>query len=245
MGPPIHPAVTRSRYPSSMEVRVPLDIEYWTDPFCVWAFTAEPHLDHLVEQYGDQLEVRHRIVPVFGSIVRRFAAGGSWAEAGPAGRAAATARIAREHRPGVEVTGQVWLDDPPASSWSASLAVKAVSLLEADELAPHGATAAYLLGLRDRFFVDNVNMARRSHQLALAEEQRLPLDAIVDRLDDGRALAALYEDHEDRIAANVTGSPTYLFEGGRTRIYGNFRVSVLEATVKTYLEGASAGCSDC
>ena len=221
-----------------------MDVEYWTDPFCVWAFVAEPSLERLCARYEGQIVVRHRIVPVFGSVVRRFATG-AWAAKGPAGRAEVTARVAREHRPDVPVTGQVWIDDPPASSWSAGLAAKAVSLLEEAGEAPDRAAARYLTAMRHRFFVENVNLARREAQLALAEELDLPVAGIEARLDDGRALAALYEDHEDRLAANVSGSPTYLFDGGRTRIYGNFREEVLDATVRTYLEGTLGGGSIC
>ncbi len=221
-----------------------MEIEYWTDPFCIWAFIAEPCLDRIVENHGDQITLRHRMVPVFGSIVRRFATG-AWSEKGPEGRREATARIAATHRPGIEVTGQVWVDDPPASSFGACAAVKAVQLLEQDGEAPEGSAPRYLVAMRHGFFVDNVNYARRPAQLALAEEQGLPVDAISARLDDGRALAALYEDHEDRLAAHVVGSPTYLFDGGRTRIYGNFRGEVLDATVRTYLSGPTGGGSAC
>lgn len=221
-----------------------MDIEYWTDPFCIWAFTAEPQLNRLVENHGDRITIRYRIVPVFGSIVRRFATG-AWSEQGPAGRAAATARIAAEHRPEIEVTGRVWIDDPPASSFGAAAAFEAVQLLEAEGLVEKGAAARYLSGLRHRFFVDNVNLARRDARLALAEDQGLPVAALAERIDDGRAMAALFEDQEDRLAAKVVGSPTYLFDGGRTRLYGNFRAEVLDATVRAYLANETGGGSAC
>jgi len=221
-----------------------IPIEYWTDPFCVWAFVSEPVLQRICTRYQADVDIRQRIVPVFGSIVRRFATG-AWSAKGREGRAEITAQVVREHRPDESVSGQVWIDDPPASSWSAALAIKAVQLLQDDGRVEVGSGLRYLTAVRHRFFVDNVNLARRDAQLALAEAQGIPVDEMVARLDDGRAMAALYEDHEDRIAGNIVGSPTYLFEGGRTRIYGNFKEEVLDATVRAYLEGQKGGGSVC
>ncbi len=101
-----------------------ISFAYWSDPLCVWAYVAQRKLDALLAAHPDTLEVRYHVVPVFGSIPWRFTEG-SWAKAGPAGRQEVTARVAREHgAPGI--TGEVWLKDPPASSWAPGLAIKAV-----------------------------------------------------------------------------------------------------------------------
>ena len=68
--------------------------EYWSDPLCVWAFVAQPKLDRILAESGEHLEVRHHVVPVFGSIPQRFREG-SWADQGVEGRVAATRRVAR------------------------------------------------------------------------------------------------------------------------------------------------------
>ena len=73
-----------------------IEFEYWSDPLCIWAFVAQPKLEHVLEAHGEHLLPRYHVVPVFGSIRERFATG-SWSKAGPQGRAEATRRVAEQH----------------------------------------------------------------------------------------------------------------------------------------------------
>jgi predicted DsbA family dithiol-disulfide isomerase len=220
-----------------------LSFEYWSDPLCIWAFVAQPKLDALLRDHGGELAVDHRLVPVFGSIPWRFREG-SWAKAGPEGRREATARIAREFGH-TTVTGAAWTDHAPASSWAPGVAIKAVFAMEHAGAAPEGAGARYLTALRAAFFVDNRNTALRHEQLAVAEALELDRAPLEQRLDDGTALAALWEDDRERETKRIQGSPTYVFDGGRARLYGNFDEQVLRATVRTMLDGLQAGGSAC
>lgn len=221
----------------------PLTVTYWTDPLCIWAYLAQDKVDRLQARFAERLELDHRVVPVFGSLPRRFASG-SWAAGGPEGRREATLRTAREHgHPEVSAAG--FVTDPPASSWSPGLVAEAVALLERDGAVRAGSTGAVLQALRHAFFVDDLNTARRAVQRRVVEALELPWEAVAARLDDGRALAALVEAHEDRRAANVQGSPTWVFDGGRAMLYGNVSEGVLQATVAELLEGSGSGCSTC
>lgn len=221
-----------------------LHFGYWTDPLCVWAFVTEDRFERLRERYGDLLDDSQHVVPVFGSFPKRFAPGGKWHAQGPEGRMHTTARIAREHgHP--EVSGQVWVDDTPSSSWSAGQALCAVRLLEHDGLAEEGATRAYTRAMRRAFFVDNLNITRRRAQLQVAEGLGLDRGAIEERLDDGRALACLWEDEDERQRLRIQGSPTYVFDGGRVMIYGNYAEAALVAAVGQLVEGLAVGASRC
>ena len=220
-----------------------LTCTWWSDPLCIWAFVGQRRVDDVLHDLGGCVNIACRVVAVFGSVPQRFR-DGSWAGEGPAGRAATTARIAAEHgHP--EVTGRVWVDDPPASSWAPGTAIKAVVLAEAAALLPAGAGARYQAALRTHLFVDNRNTARRSEQLLVAERLGYDLGPIEAALDDGRALAALWEDQQDRERDFVSGSPTWVFDGGRARLYGNFPQGVLDATIRTLLGGDFDGCSSC
>lgn len=220
-----------------------LAFEYWSDPLCIWAYVAQVKLDRLLNTHGPSLTVRYHIVPVFGSMPWRFSAG-SWAAAGPEGRREATERIARDQ--GFKgVTGETWTSDAPASSWAPGMAIKAVLSMEDDEQAPAGSGALYQRALRAEFFEKNRNTARRKVQLDVATSLNLNIALLEQRLDDGTALAALWEDEHHRTEQRIQGSPTYLFDGGRARLYGNFDESVLQATVLTLLQGIKAGGSAC
>ncbi|MCA9491058.1 MAG: DsbA family protein [Myxococcales bacterium] len=216
---------------------------YWSDPMCIWAFVAQRKLDALLRRHGDVLAVDYRVVPVFGSVPERFSRG-AWSRSGVAGRVEATARIAAEHgHP--EVTGEVWAHDPPSSSWAAGAPIKAVIAGEAAGEVPEGLSATYQWRLRCAMFVENRNIARRDVQLAVAEELDLARAPIERRLDDGSALAALFEDHQERERLRIQGSPTYVFDGGRAMLYGNFDEAVLGATVEALVAGLKVGGSAC
>ena len=220
-----------------------IEFEYWSDPLCIWAFVAQSKLEHVLEQHGEHVAPRYHVVPVFGSIRERFATG-SWSKAGPEGRAAATRRVAEQHGRN-DVSGLCWLEDCPASSWPAGVAIKAVFAAEHAEEIDAGKGAVFQWRLRERFFVEDRNVARRDVQLELAEELEIPTAILEGRLDDGSALCALWEDHAKREATGLRGSPTFVFDGGRAMLYGNFSEAILTATVEELVKGLDVGGSDC
>lgn len=226
--------------PSATE---PLSFVHWSDPLCIWAFVAQARHERVLLDYGERIRVRHRVVPVFGSIVQKFRSG-SWAEAGHAGRAAKTREIAE--RFGIsDVDGSMWESDPPSSSWSPGMAVMAVrGMVERGEVSPD-ADRVYLEALRRAAFVDNRNTARRAVQLEVAESLDLDRGTIEADLDDGTALASLWEEHLDREADRVQGSPCYVFDGGREMLYGNVADTVIRATIDALLDGLEPGGSEC
>lgn len=218
-----------------------MQFDYWTDPLCVWAFVAQRRLEEILAAHP-RLRVRHRVVPVFGSVPWRFREG-AWAVPGPEGRAAATRRIGEGC--GWTLTGRVWLDDPPASSWSAGAAVVAAFDLAEEGTIPLAQAEAFQWELRRAFFVENLNTARRAVQLSVAEAVDLPRTPLVARLDDGRAIASLWEHHREREANHIQGSPTWVFDGGRAMLYGNVSHQVLAATVEQLEQESEPGCSIC
>lgn len=220
-----------------------LHFGYWTDPLCIWAYVAQDRLERLFTEFGDALDVDYHVVPVFGSLPWRFSKG-PWAAGGVAARVEATRKVAAEHgHP--EVSGEVWASATPSSSWAPGAAIKAVFALEARGEAPPGTGARYQWALRQRFFVQNQDVCRRAVQLEVAEALGIPRGAVERGLDDGSALAALWEDHNLRDELKIQGSPTYVFDGGRARLYGNFPWGVLHATVAELVAGLQPGCSSC
>lgn len=220
-----------------------LRFQYWSDPLCIWAYVAQDKLDRILSEWSEHLDVEYRIVPVFGSVPERFASG-SWSASGPEGRRDATARVARTH--GHEgVSGAFWVDDAPASSWSSGAAAKAAFIMESAGEIETGLAAKYLLTLRQHAFRHNVNISRRAAQLAAADEAGVPRERLARMLDDGEALAALSVDAEERVSLGLRGSPTYVFDGGRAVLYGNFPFEILHATVAELLRGVGVGASHC
>ncbi|GMV13851.1 MAG: hypothetical protein AMXMBFR56_20750 [Polyangiaceae bacterium] len=220
-----------------------VEFGYWSDPLCIWAFVAQEKLERVLAEFGEHLTVDYRVIPVFGSVPSRFASG-PWRADGVAGRVAATRRIAAEHgHP--EVSGRCWERDCPASSWSAGAAIRAVFAVERAGLAEPGSGPLFQLRLRERFFVQEQNVSRRSVQLDLLEELRIARAPVEELLDDGRALALVWDDFSEKERLKLQGSPTFVFDGGRAMLYGNFSFGVLKSTVEELIRGAGAGGSAC
>lgn len=220
-----------------------LTFSYWSDPLCIWALAAQPKLDRILVEVGDRLSVDYRVVPVFGSIRWRFAEG-PWASGGIAGRVATTRRIA-EQAGRADISGECWHKAMPSSSWAPAAAIKAVCALARDGAIGEDAGSTYQRELRETFFVHEKNIALRAVQLELAEELKLPRGAIESRLDDGSALAAVCEDHAEKERLHIQGSPTYVFDGGRAMLYGNFDFGILHAAIEELLRGVDPGRSAC
>lgn len=218
-----------------------LKFSYWSDPLCIWALVAQQRLDLVLGELGEHVRVDYRIVPVFGSVPWRFAHG-PWSKEGVDGRVLATRKIA-EQGGRTDVSGECWRRAMPSSSWAPAAAIKAVFALEerrGEEVGPR-----YQSALRERFFVGEANIALRSVQLEIAEELGLPRAPIERSLDDGSALAAVCEDHAEKERLRLQGSPTYVFDGGRAMLYGNFGYGILRTTVEELLRGAEHGGSAC
>jgi predicted DsbA family dithiol-disulfide isomerase len=220
---------------------LPLRFSYWSDPLCIWAFVAQQKLDRVLGELGGQVQVDYRVVPVFGSVPWRFAEG-PWASDGVEGRVLATRKIA-EQGGRTDVSGECWRRAMPSSSWAPASAIKAVFGLEGGHAEPAG--PAYQRALRERFFVGEKNTALRSVQLEVAEELGIPRSPIEARLDDGSALAAVCEDHAEKERLRLQGSPTYVFDGGRAMLYGNFSYAILRSTVDELVRGIRPGGSAC
>ena len=218
-----------------------LKFSYWSDPLCIWALVAQQKLDRVLTELGEHVRVDYRIVPVFGSVPWRFAQG-PWAKDGVHGRVLATRRIA-EQGGRTDVSGECWRRAMPASSWAPAAAIKAVFAF--GDGGDEDAGPTYQRALRERFFVGESNISLRSVQLEVAEDLGLPREAIEQRLDDGSALAAVCEDHAEKERLRIQGSPSYVFDGGRAMLYGNFDYGILRSTVDELVRGAGAGGSAC
>ncbi len=218
-----------------------LQFGYWSDPLCIWALVAQEKLDRVLGELGERVRVDYRIVPVFGSVRGRFTHG-PWAKDGVEGRVLATRKIA-EQAGRTDVSGECWRRAMPASSWAPAMAIKAAFALDDGHAEENG--ARYQRALRERFFVGEANIALRSVQLEVAEELVLPRAPIERSLDDGSALAAVCEDHAEKERLRIQGSPTYVLDGGRAMLYGNFDYAILRSTVEELVRGARPGGSAC
>ncbi len=58
----------------------PLIVDYFSDVLCVWAWIAQRRNEELQEQWGEQVELRHHFLNVFGDTAARMEK--QWADRG-------------------------------------------------------------------------------------------------------------------------------------------------------------------
>jgi predicted DsbA family dithiol-disulfide isomerase len=226
-------------------------IDYYSDVLCVWAYLAQIKLDELRRNFGEQIAVRDRYVPVFGSIEAKLR---GWKDrGGAAGYARHVHEVARgfDH---VQMHPAAWSDVSPPSSLGIHLFITAARLAGEDAAIggrslpfPEGRSLSEELAWRLRlaFFKDGLDIARTEIQEQIAAELGLPLEELRCRVDDGRAYAALSEDYQDAERLGIQGSPTFVLNEGRQKLYGNVGYRIIEVNVQELLRDNSDKASWC
>lgn len=229
-----------------------IKLTHFSDLLCIWAYVSQVRVDELKASFGARVQLDYRFIPVFGAVAHRIEKG--WqARGGRAGYAAHVQETARLF-PHIEVHPRLWLDDAPASSANVHLFLKAVQCLIGAGVIPAraapGATGRDMFEelawqLRLAFFRDARNIARREVQFGLAAGLGLPPEPIRSALEDGTAMAELCRDLDLCKELSIGGSPTYVLNEGRQKLYGNVGYKVIAANVQEILQRPEDQASWC
>lgn len=227
-------------------------VSHFSDVLCVWAYVGQVRLSELHRNFGPRVELVYRYLQVFGHT--RSKLDRVWGErGGPQAYNAHVREIAGRFSV-AEVHPELWLRNVPASSAPAHAFIKAVDLVSRDggiDTAPQpafdGRSFAEEVAWRVRlaFFRDLRDVGRHDVLLSIADELGLPIDAISGKIRDGSALAELCADMEARDRHRIEGSPTYVLDRGRQKLYGNVGYRVIEANVQELLADNSGRSSWC
>ncbi len=154
-----------------------LEIEYFTDPLCCWSWGLEPQLRRLRFGFAGRIAWRLRMGGMIGnweqfddpinSVHRPSQMGPLWIQAG-----AVT---------GMPIDAMLWVEDPPASSWPACVAVRAAALQSP------AAGDLLLRRIREAVMIDGRNISR---QEVLSEIAGDLADSRPDLIDSERFEAA-------------------------------------------------------
>ncbi len=220
----------------------PIVIDHFSDVLCVWAYAAQIRLDELRREFGRQLQINYHFIPIFGTVEKRI--GEAWQDKGGYPGFGQHVLEVCQQFPHVEVSADVWQGEVPRSSANAHLFLKALQWLEqTGEISceaqascqGHSLFEETAWRLRQAFFRDNKNIARLECQLQLANEMGLPTDKLVEALQDGSAMAELCRDAELCKTYSLGGSPSYVLNEGRQKLYGNVGYKVIAANVQEVL----------
>ena len=213
-------------------------IDYYTDILCVWAWIAQPRLEELQRQWGQQIEVRHRYVDIFGDahskITQRWGASDGFAKF--------SAHIAHSAAPfsDTPVNSAIWTELRPRSSLPAHLLLNAVGIVSGDDVAKTMA-----LHIRRAFFLQAQDIGHLSLLLDLAQHHGLDSEALKAAIMDGRAMAKLSADQHNARDLGVKGSPTWVLNEGRQILYGNVGYRILNTNIEELLKQPESEASWC
>ena len=208
-------------------------VVYFSDVLCVWAYIAELRVDAIKTAFAGQVRFDNRFCSVFGDTARKIAT--SWGAADGYARFNAHLRHSAEKFPEVRVHQQIWLTVRPASSMAAHLFLKAAHLAEAAGRCPAGSADAMTLAARKAFFEEARDIAQRGVLHDIARDAGADVAAIEPLIDDGRAFAALASDYQDADAMRIQGSPSFVLNEGRQKLYGNVGFRIIEANIQELL----------
>lgn len=199
----------------------PVRMIYFTDPICSSCWGIEPQLRKLKLEYGDQVEIEYRmggLLPDWsynsGGISKPADVAGHWDEV--------------SHYYKMPIDGDVWLEDPLASSYPSSIAFKAAQLQDADK------ALRFLRIMREFVFLRKKNIAKWEHMAAAAGQAGL--DTMQLKQDYETKGKALFE--QDLAMARqmgVRGFPTIFITNGSGQtetVYGSKPYAAYEGGIK-------------
>ena len=216
-----------------------VQIDYYTDVLCVWAWIAQPRLEELQRQWGDQLKIRHRYVDIFGDCHGKIPE--SWGASDGFERFSAHVAKSVSAFEEMSINKDIWSKTRPRSSLQAHLMLKAAELVAGRE-----AQERLALRVRQAFFLEAQDIGNMDILLELAskclesDQQKLN-----QSISDGRAIAALSDDLRSAGKLGVKGSPTWVMNDGRQILYGNVGYRILNANIEELINNPSGGASWC
>lgn len=215
-----------------------LAIDYYTDMLCVWAWIAQRRTEELETTWGDKIDLRYRYVNVFGDTQSRI--GDGWAKRG--GYEGFRDHVVESAEPyeNAAVNPDVWSKVRPKSSANAHLVLSAAGIIESRKAATDLAAK-----IRHAFFVDARDIGDLAVLFEIAAEGNLDADRIRASISDGDAAAALMNDYQSAAADNIAGSPSWVLNEGRQKLYGNVGYHVLNANVEGLFAGHTTDASWC
>jgi predicted DsbA family dithiol-disulfide isomerase len=208
-------------------------LTYYSDVLCVWAYIAQARLDEVARSFPEEVAVDYRFCSVFGDTAHKVGVG--WADRGGFAGFARHVQEAVEPFDHISVHPELWQLVRPVSSTPAHLALKAVQRID-------GARCDDVLReIRRAFFERCLDVGCWSVLRPVLESTGVSSDAVRDVIDAGLAHADLEADRRDQEGLMVQGSPTFILNEGRQKLYGNVGYNVLEANIKELLRTPAAG----
>ncbi len=212
-----------------------LALTYYSDVLCVWAHISQARVDEVAERFSDDVSIDYRFCSVFGDTAHKIGIG--WAKRGGyAGFGNHLCEAVSEFGH-IKLHPEIWQRNRPKSSTPAHILMKAVQRVDKRQC------KAVLHELRLAFFERCLDISRWSALKAALEVSGVSVNDVQEAIDSGAAHADLEADRRDQQILMVQGSPTFILNEGRQKLYGNVGYGVIEANIKELLRSPAAGAA--
>lgn len=229
-----------------------IQIDHFSDVLCIWAYVAQIRVDEMIANYKDSITINYHFFPVFGCTAQRIGEG--WKDRGGFEGYSRHVREIAERFEHIDINPNIWIDNAPKSSASCHHFLTAVRLLEREgtiSCEPQDACNGRTLfeetvwHTRRAFFRDLLDVGLRKIQFDIAGQIGLPAAELEEKLNNGDAMAAMCRDNELRDQYRVEGSPTYILNNGRQKLYGDVGYKIIDANIREILNRGDDQLSWC
>ncbi len=184
-----------------------IEIVFYTDPLCCWSWAMQPQWRRIQYEYRDIISTRYCMGGLISdwnnfndsvnSISRPIQMGSVWAQA--------------HHISGMPVYDRIWMSDPPATSYTACVAVKCAGLQSKN------AEEKFLRKCREELMINGINVAKQSSLFYIAEKLATELDSFsADSFKkdyvSGAGTEAFKSDLKEVRYKNINRFPSSLFK---------------------------------
>lgn len=215
-----------------------VEIKYFSDILCIWAYVSQARVDAVKETFGDSVQIKHQFCSVFGDTARKITS--NWKDKGGYEGFNSHLRQVAERFPHIEVHPEIWLTTRPLTSSSAHLFMNAVQQWDHETrmslTRPAGSIFDQVLwAFRCAFFRDCRDIARWDIQCEIAEAVGVDIVAIKQSIRNGTAFVRMAADQQDADKMRIEGSPSFVLNEGRQKLYGNIGFHLIEANIQELL----------
>jgi len=218
----------------------PVRISYFSDVLCIWAYATQRRLEQLVRDFGDDISVETRFCSVFPDAWGKIET--SWAARGGFEGFNHHLNEVAQKFPHMKVHPRLWLETRPRTSASAHLFLKAIEIIESEQYAStdippylERLSTRAASALREAFFVSAKDISDWRVFGEISEALGIDHGLIDAKIRSSEAVALLASDYDLSQKSGIEGSPTFIMNNGRQKLFGNVGYRLLEANVQELL----------
>jgi predicted DsbA family dithiol-disulfide isomerase len=215
----------------------PIIVEYFSDLLCIWGYAAQPRVKKLRDTFASQIKIEHRFISIFGDTKQKLQHG--WKEKGSYSGFNKHVRQICDQFDHINIHPDLWVTNQPTTSANAHLIIKAIALHEKVHKINASVIHNLTANIQDAFFQDACDISQLEVLYPIVEKFGISKKDIEPYLNNGTAIAALCFDEQLRKKYLLEGSPTFVLNEGRQKLYGNIGYRTIEANIQELLRNSN------